>query len=524
MSRSLHGKVSETAVSVVDFGATGDGTTNDTTACQNALDTGRDVHFPEDMVFLVNGLSCATAGQRIYLDGTVKKRTGSSATVSVFTINDVAGVQFVGNGTIDGNRSAFTFPAQNPSGIAAYRAESLLVDGIMITECMDCGIKAFNCPNLVTTAATRFYKIKVNGIEIDSYVNDPRTGSPWSGSPQVQSPSGDINGFFDWIDDGLKGVGEGNGVIFSPRSPGALPVCNLRISGRYRDCLRGIWSEDNVGVPSLNIVIDSPVILGNYRGSTGPNAVETKDGIGLIGVKNATIISPTIRNVGNFATASNAECTGITIGGAETDGVIVIAPEITDDTGNTDRTDYSIRINYGANIAIIGGHVSGASMAEIAFSTDPFAVFENVRIECVSGAQLDYSWGNIASYNFSLQDVPTNATTPLLANGQAGIALSFFPCAGRVIGQGVVTSAAGAGNFSYKVYVTDGATTVEQTGVRMTQANFGGGTQARTQIATPSALQSQSGDQLKVEITTDASWVNTVDVNVLVWVDLGMKK
>jgi hypothetical protein len=53
-------------VSVKDFGAVGDGTTNDTAAIQAALNTGKNVYLPSGRYLVTSGLSMMASGQRMY--------------------------------------------------------------------------------------------------------------------------------------------------------------------------------------------------------------------------------------------------------------------------------------------------------------------------------------------------------------------------------------------------------------------------------------------------------------------------
>ena len=55
------------SVSVKDFGAVGNGSTNDTAAIQAAIDTGKDVFFPEGF-YLANNLTVSTDGQQLMSD------------------------------------------------------------------------------------------------------------------------------------------------------------------------------------------------------------------------------------------------------------------------------------------------------------------------------------------------------------------------------------------------------------------------------------------------------------------------
>ena len=56
-------------VSVLQFGAVGDGVTDDTAAIQAALNTGKAVHIPVGTYKVTNALTCSTPGQSIFGDG-----------------------------------------------------------------------------------------------------------------------------------------------------------------------------------------------------------------------------------------------------------------------------------------------------------------------------------------------------------------------------------------------------------------------------------------------------------------------
>ena len=86
-------------VSVLDFGAVGDGVTNDTTAVQAAINTGYSLYFPAG-TYMVNNLTQSTTAQRFIADSSVtisKNANGPILTSSGDSV-EINGIRFVGAG------------------------------------------------------------------------------------------------------------------------------------------------------------------------------------------------------------------------------------------------------------------------------------------------------------------------------------------------------------------------------------------------------------------------------------------
>lgn len=97
--RSVNDKLRDT-VSVKDFGAVGDGATNDTLAIQTAINTGKSVVFPQGS-YLANNLTASTDFQRLVADGDVKIIKNANGPILTVTGSDVEinGVSFRGDAT-----------------------------------------------------------------------------------------------------------------------------------------------------------------------------------------------------------------------------------------------------------------------------------------------------------------------------------------------------------------------------------------------------------------------------------------
>ena len=89
VNRTIYEKLSD-FVSIKDFGAVGDGTTNDTAAIQAAINSGNlNILFPAG-VYAVTNIATTVAGQAwLFQGGAYIKGIASSATTSVVTINQL---------------------------------------------------------------------------------------------------------------------------------------------------------------------------------------------------------------------------------------------------------------------------------------------------------------------------------------------------------------------------------------------------------------------------------------------------
>ena len=95
---TVQDKLAQT-VSVKDFGAVGDGVTNDTAAIQAAINTGKPVTFPGG-VYLSGPLTQSAVGQRFYADGNVRLAKNANGTLFTSTGGyvELNGIQFEGWG------------------------------------------------------------------------------------------------------------------------------------------------------------------------------------------------------------------------------------------------------------------------------------------------------------------------------------------------------------------------------------------------------------------------------------------
>jgi hypothetical protein len=158
-------------VSPEDFGAVGDGLTNDTTALQNALNTGKMVRGTPGATYFINPLTQNTARQVIDMRGcTLKLRPSQSS--FMLTLSGT-GAQVLG-GVWDGNKAAgqSTTDAYYDHAAVCILADYCVVDGIRGQNSAGIGIKgASNC-NYATVRNCTVVDWNVQGIYIEGTTAD----------------------------------------------------------------------------------------------------------------------------------------------------------------------------------------------------------------------------------------------------------------------------------------------------------------------------------------------------------------
>ena len=123
------------AVSVKDFGAVGDGVTDDTQAIRDAIDAGSEIYFPAGTYYCAvdgNITKNGVTNKRIYGDGATLLKGGSKGVFYFLNSSNIEihGLNFNGNVTAD--------EAANGSILAATRASTDYAFAVVFEECSDC--------------------------------------------------------------------------------------------------------------------------------------------------------------------------------------------------------------------------------------------------------------------------------------------------------------------------------------------------------------------------------------------------
>lgn len=116
--------VAASLVNVVDYGATGDGVTDDTAAIQDAIDNGHTIFFPSG-TYLVGDTLTVWDNQRFVGDGGKSIVKGDGTVSDIFECSGVTNVEF----------SSFRIAGGATVGISAYQVDNLTVNAMTIDYC-----------------------------------------------------------------------------------------------------------------------------------------------------------------------------------------------------------------------------------------------------------------------------------------------------------------------------------------------------------------------------------------------------
>ena len=207
VARTTASKLQE-SVSVKDFGAVGDGTTDDTAAIQAALDSAaKQVTFSAGGIYIVNGgLSVSTVNQVISANGATVKLKASAATKSIIATTVGATDVVFDGGTWDGNKANgnSTGSTYDSYGIGLF-ADRCTVKNINSINTYGIGVKGF--ANYLSVLNSRIRNTTNYGIYFDGSVSASSTGNRAIGNT-IDMSEGQISG----------GQNIGQGILFTAGS------------------------------------------------------------------------------------------------------------------------------------------------------------------------------------------------------------------------------------------------------------------------------------------------------------------
>lgn len=267
-------------VNVLDLGAKGDGSTNDTPIIQNALTTyaGKAVVFIPDtgQPYIVDTL-VLSSGADLLLHGTLKVRADSGTAMQA--VNGEHDITVRGHGTIDCNGANQTGLVGNQAGFYMYRASNVQVSGITIKNSLNWNV------NVVQSSHIRFDSVSlIGGVNSNEFVG------------------GGIGATDCWIVNSyIEGVANDSGFTFYS----GLTNCgmsNCTISSTYVSAV-GVYADTAQSAPCSHISITDNIFLNNTQYCI---AVMVGDGITTILHDNLLIANNICFDNGHFSGAPTA--------------------------------------------------------------------------------------------------------------------------------------------------------------------------------------------------------------------------
>lgn len=330
-ARTVHSRFTDLPLSVKDFGAVGDGVTNDTTAFANMISAGgtsAHLYVPPG-TYLLSGITLNQSGQLLELARGATLKLASSTNTNVVYVT-ASGVRVTG-GTIDGNRTNQTRNQTGNAGVAFSAVSNVQVDNVEIKTCAGPGVVISSCSDVSV---------------LSNYIHDTDLPSVYG----FTSASCE-----DWlvegnrcirVNDGAQADASGINLIGS----GANPLAHVRVIGNY------------------------------YSGPTGAFAATIATGVTVRGT-HATIVGNDLRNGlmgvsldGGQSSSTYMTCTGNVMRTPKSYGVEIGGVGYCVVSGNTinggGTTQYGMIIDSGPNNynSITGNTIQGVTLEGITHS------------------------------------------------------------------------------------------------------------------------------------------------------------
>lgn len=521
LTKVTYSMIDAKVANVMDFGAVGNGTTNDTNAFNLAIATGYDIYIPLGKTFAVSGVTGFANNQKIYGGGCLKKY-GLIQEPIVLLPDEIDGIWF-DEIEFNGEYSNFSFGNPVPA-ILGYITHSIKVTNCYFHDIIDVGIKLRDGANLYATG-NRFYNIYENGVELHNYDYDVRTGNPYTGTrPLIEGNHQIIGNHFEKISrEEIAGGPLVDACAVSFFGSSNYPQQNVVVANNVIiDCLRYIWTENNTAGSLANgVVISGNTLQGRVNGGVA-EGIYGKAGIGIIGAKNVIVSNNTIRNVVTYNPVGTDTACIIISGSAGIEvgtNIKIINNSCVDDSGESIKTQWGIYCFFGNDIEIIDNTVSGTTNAGGIY-IDPNYCH---RVACYGNTftESEYSWNQIIPVIFTLSGINASGTYDMFPTSLTGITGLVIPSNSRMV---AIAAELNTPITAGAITITPKCNGVTQTWAVLTQATFGGSISCYVKANPANTTQNLNYTALTVTVATDGSYLPIgSELVVTMLIDIGLK-
>lgn len=411
------------SVSVLDYGAKGDGTTDDTAALQTVLNNnaGKAVVFVPDTghSYITNTL-IIPSGTDLLIDGSMLLKAG--ATSHLLYVNGANNVTIRGHGTLNGNNPANSYPAASGGTLFILSSTNVQVSGLTIQNAPLWNLVAQQSSHILFTGITITGGRNASGFSV-------LCDNCWLMNSAINGPDNDIGfSFYSGItNSGAIGNTVKNSGMATSVSGAGINVLADNVQGGA--CTNIIIANNIVtGVGGSGIQVFSSVaaehqditITGNRCFGNGQRPNGNRGDFDINQVNNVVITGNTSANFGSNtdpwwgiylgARAGGATVSGNLIygtgkGGSAGIGINLASPSaasISDntiyDTVSTPTMQYAISGTAGTACSVVDNFCGRPF--NLTMNTD--TVSRNIRNQATQ------------------YDVDTNAQAPIWINGPAG--------------------------------------------------------------------------------------------------------
>lgn len=320
----------------------------------------------------------------------------------------------VGKMEFDGARSSYPIPGTPRSIFFGQQIIDPVFESVSASNVIDAVFKLRQSTG-VNVRYGKHKNIGQNVVELRNYPKNPVTGLPWAISMRTaRHRITDVD--FTEIDSGEEGAGDSCAITMDSTAwwtgnietatdlLRAQAIEDVLVSGCMTEDVMRFFFSENYGHE-----LDGLAILG-WIGRNRVGAAATKNGIGLLGVHNATIGLSVGRNIGSMDlnAGNNDNSTGVFLGcpwsGSRNRNIIVNGVVLVDDGDVPNATDHQINARDGDTIQVINSITKGSTEGNLVIG--PTAT--NIATSGVEGASAEHSWRDTFEVEYYIESLPAS--------------------------------------------------------------------------------------------------------------------